>query len=104
RRMTVLDARLHELANQRVIDGELMEQYLADLLNDDQRADLEHNRDEDFAFSYGIYRFRGNAFYQRGLPAVCLRLIQSTIPTFDEIGLPYSVRELITMKQGLILF
>jgi twitching motility protein PilT len=102
--MIRLDGIIHEVDNHPVIDDEMMEEYLHDLLDGDQRDNLERNRDEDFAFSYGTYRFRGNAFYQRGLPAICLRLIQSTIPTFDEIGLPVSVRELITLKQGLILF
>jgi twitching motility protein PilT len=99
-----LDGMIHEVDNQQVIDASAMEQFLDDLLDGDQRESLERNRDEDFAFSYGIFRFRGNAFYQRGLPAVSLRLIQSTIPTFDEIGLPWSVRDLTTLKQGLILF
>src|SRR5438477_8074210 len=104
RPMIRLDGLIHEVENQPVIDEALMDQYLTDLLDGDQRDDLERNRDEDFAFSYGIYRFRGNVFYQRGLPAVALRLIQSTIPTFDEIGLPQSVRDLVPLKQGLILF
>ncbi len=99
-----LDGMIHEVDNQPVVDEKLMDQFLDDLLDGDQRADFERNRDEDFAFSFGIYRFRGNAFHQRGLPAVSLRLIQSTIPTFDEIGLPQSVRDLISLKQGLILF
>src|SRR5438128_7919458 len=104
RPMIRLDGLIHEVENQPDIDEALMDQYLSDLLDGDQRDDLERNRDEDFAFSYGIYRFRGNVFYQRGLPAVALRLIQSTIPTFDEIGLPQSVRDLVPIKQGLILF
>src|SRR5438552_8203955 len=104
RPMIRLDGLIHEVPDEPIIDEVLMDQYLADLLDGDQRDDLERNRDEDFAFSYGIYRFRGNAFYQRGLPAVALRLIQSTIPTFDEIGLPQSVRDLVPLKQGLILF
>ena len=104
RPMIRLDGLIHEVPDEPIIDEVLMDQYLSDLLDGDQRDDLERNRDEDFAFSYGIFRFRGNVFYQRGLPAVALRLIQSTIPTFDEIGLPPSVRDLITLKQGLILF
>jgi twitching motility protein PilT len=99
-----LDGSMRPVEGARVIDEELMQQYLGDLLDHDQRKDFERNRDEDFAFSYGPHRFRGNAFHQRGLPAVALRLIQSTIPTFDQIGLPFSARELISLKQGLILF
>jgi twitching motility protein PilT len=85
------------------IDEDLMSQYVDDLLSGNFDA-LESDRDADFAFSYGHHRFRGNVFFQRGLPAVSLRLIQSAIPTFDEIGLPTSVRELISLKQGLVLF
>ena len=73
RPMIRLDGLIHEVENQPVIDEALMDQYLSDLLDGDQRDDLERNRDEDFAFSYGIYRFRGNVFYQRGLPAVARR-------------------------------
>jgi twitching motility protein PilT len=102
--MIRLDGAIRPVEGAPVVDASLMNQYLTDLLDGDQRRDLEANRDEDFAFSYGIHRFRGNAFFQRGLPAVALRLIQSEIPTFDEIGLPQSVRDLIDHKQGLILF
>ena len=35
---------------------------------------------------------------------MALRLIQREIPTFDEIGMPYAVRELIELQRGLILF
>ena len=31
-------------------------------------------------------------------------LIQREIPTFDEIGMPYAVRELVELQRGLILF
>jgi twitching motility protein PilT len=99
-----LDGLMRPVEGAQVIDEDLMEQYLGDLLDEDRRHDFEQNRDEDFAFSYDIHRFRGNAFFQRGLPAIALRLIQSTIPTFDEIGLPQSARDLITLKQGLVLF
>src|SRR5215468_6695445 len=80
--MIRLDGTMRPVEGARVVDSELMEQYLGDLLDHDQRHDFEHKRDEDFAFSYGPHRFRGNAFHQRGLPAVALRLIQSAIPTF----------------------
>ena len=65
-----------------------MAEFLRDLLGAEQLQDLWNDRDIDFAFSWGSYRFRGNAFFQRGLPAVALRLIQREIPTFDEIGMP----------------
>jgi twitching motility protein PilT len=102
--MIRLDGGMRPVEGLAPIDERQMDDYLADLLDGSQRDDLERDRDVDFAFSYGTDRFRGNAFYQRGLPAVALRLIQNTIPTFAEIGLPPAVQELIKLKQGLILF
>jgi len=103
RPMVRLDGAIRPVAELAVIDEELMGHYLDDLLGGDRSA-LERDRDVDFAFSHGHERFRGNVFFQRGLPAVSLRLIQNRIPTFDEIGLPPSVQDLIHLKQGLILF
>jgi twitching motility protein PilT len=103
RPMVRLDGAIRPVEHLQVIDEELMDNYLNDLLDGDRIA-LERDRDFDFAFSHGHERFRGNVFFQRGLPAVALRLIQSRIPTFDEIGLPPSVQDLIHLKQGLILF
>ncbi len=87
-----------------VIDTATMETVLAKLLDREQRNQFEIDRDIDFSFSYGAARFRGNAFYQRDKPAIALRLMHGNIPTFDEIGLPHAIRDLVEMKQGLILF
>jgi twitching motility protein PilT len=103
RPMVRLDGAIRPVGELAVIDDKLMGHYLDDLLEGDRSA-LERDRDVDFAFSHGHERFRGNVFFQRGLPAVSLRLIQSRIPTFDEIGLPPPVQDLIHLKQGLILF
>jgi twitching motility protein PilT len=102
--MIRLDGAIRPVSGLPPTNHDLMKEYLGELLDGDQHQALEHDRDVDFAFSFGPHRFRGNVFYQRGLPAVSLRLIQQRIPTFEEIGLPPSVQELIHLKQGLVLF
>jgi len=102
--MVRLDGAVRPVPGLDAIDEALMTQHLGDLLDGDQVKELYHERDVDFAFSWEGHRFRGNAFYQRGMPAIALRNIQSRIPTMDEIGMPEAVRELIHRKQGLILF
>jgi twitching motility protein PilT len=77
---------------------------LDQLLDEDQRAQLEADRDIDFAFSYGEHRFRANAFFERGHRALALRLMHNQIPSFEEIGLPQAVRDLTSLHQGLVLF
>ncbi len=87
-----------------VVDEPMMQEVLGQLLDSAQLAALKQDRDVDFAFSFGQYRLRGNAFFQRNRPTLSLRLLYPRIPTFDEIGLPESVRALASLKQGLVLF
>ncbi|MGZ6965726.1 MAG: type IV pilus twitching motility protein PilT [Acidimicrobiia bacterium] len=87
-----------------VVDDATMAELLAATLVGEQRQQFIDDRDIDFALSFADSRFRGNAFFQRGRPALALRLMHSEIPTFDEIGLPPSIRELAKLHQGLILF
>ena len=99
-----LDGGIWPLDDLQPLDEEFMTECLNELLNAEQKKEMHDLRDVDFAFSWENHRFRGNAFYQRGLPAISLRNIPNRIPSFREIGLPDSVQDLINRKQGLILF
>lgn len=79
-----------------------------------QRADFEEHRELDFALTTNIqrsgedgpgdqYRFRVNGFYQRGSVGAALRLIPTSIPTPEQLGLPQSIVRLADKKHGLIL-
>lgn len=48
-------------------------------------------------------RFRASVFRQRGRYSAVLRLIPSRLLTFEQIGLPEAVRELLLAPRGLIL-
>jgi twitching motility protein PilT len=98
------DGSLRPLGTDVIIDEPLMASLIGSLLDEEQRAQLVRDRDIDFAFSHEDARFRGNAFHQRGRLAVALRLMHDRIPTFDEIGLPWAVQELVQKRQGLVLF
>lgn len=73
-------------------------------LRQDQTARFERERDLDFSFTYaGRFRFRGNAFHQRGHIGAVFRLVPTTIPSFEALGLPPVLRELAERPQGLLL-
>jgi len=58
----------------------------------------------DFSYSLpGLKRFRVNAYRQRNTYSVALRLVNSDIPSFSELGLPPVVKELAQKNSGLIL-
>lgn len=48
-------------------------------------------------------RFRVNVFKQRGSFAVVMRVIAATIPTVRDLGLPTSVTDAATLKNGVVL-
>ncbi len=48
-------------------------------------------------------RFRVNVFRQRGTYAVVMRVIASKVPTLAELGLPPSLAEIASLKNGIVL-
>jgi twitching motility protein PilT len=48
-------------------------------------------------------RFRVNVFRQRGTYAVVMRVIAPTIPTIDGLGLPPALKEIASLKNGIVL-
>jgi len=50
-----------------------------------------------------VGRFRVNAFSQRGSIGIVLRLINSCVPTLEQLNLPPIVADFTTKKKGLVL-
>lgn len=57
----------------------------------------------DFSYMYKEYRFRVNAYFQKGTHAIAMRLIPSEVPTLEELNLPQVLRGLMRKKQGFVL-
>jgi twitching motility protein PilT len=77
---------------------------IRDLLDEDQFKRLMERRDLDFsiAMSDGT-RFRVNAHFQRGTPAMAFRAIPGSVPSLESLNLPPIVTEMANMEQGLVL-
>ncbi|MCL1956274.1 MAG: type IV pilus twitching motility protein PilT [Fibromonadales bacterium] len=86
------------------ITYQLMDSFLADIMNQTQKEIFENTKECDFALSAReLGRFRVNVFRQRGTPAIVFRHINSKIPKFETLGLPPIVLELALKKRGLVL-
>ena len=58
----------------------------------------------DFSYAHGDKcRFRVSVYRQKGCVGMALRLLPSTILSFEEIGLPQQVKELLDRPRGLVL-
>ena len=74
------------------------------ILNDDQRARFERDRQLDFAYQIpGAARFRVNAYQQRFAAGAAFRQIPTEIPPMSSLGLPPVVDELVKKPRGLVL-
>lgn len=74
------------------------------VLTDAQKHRFEEENELDFSFGLkGLSRFRGNIFMQRGAVGGAIRTIPFKIRTFEELGLPPVVTELVKKPRGLVL-
>jgi len=91
-----------------VMDQKLTSQHTADLvramMNDKQAAEFESSKECNFAISpAGIGRFRVNCFVQQGKIGMVLRTITTTIPKFEDLGLPPVLKDVVMNKRGLVI-
>ena len=81
-------------------------QVARDLINGNEQA-LRSLKDQgacDLSYSLAERgRFRVNVFRQRGSYAIVMRVIAGTIPTLASLKLPDALREIATLKHGVVL-
>ena len=78
--------------------------YITGLMSVAQKETFLRDLEIDFSITvYGKYRFRANAYFERGMPAISLRFIPSVIPTIDSLGLPDICHAFAKLKQGFVL-
>ncbi|MEE9319185.1 MAG: PilT/PilU family type 4a pilus ATPase [Granulosicoccus sp.] len=76
-----------------------------DLMNEEQREEFERELEMNLAIDLDdIGRFRINIFQQRNEVSLVARNIQTEIPNLDDLGLPEILKDVITAKNGLVLF
>jgi twitching motility protein PilU len=74
------------------------------LMNDRQAAEFEEKLECNFAISpSGIGRFRVNAFMQQGRAGIVCRTIKVEIPSFESLGIPDVLKEVVLTKRGLVI-
>ncbi len=74
------------------------------IVSDHFKAVLEEKGEVDFSYSIPkLGRYRVNVFKQRGSYAMVLRLVGTSIPEAQALGIPESVMDLTRKKRGLVL-
>ncbi len=86
------------------LTGEASAIIMRSLMTDRQVKEFESTNECNFAIAPpNIGRFRVNAFVQQNKVSGVLRTINTTIPTFESLGLPEQLRKIVMEKRGLVL-
>lgn len=87
----------------RMLPADTLE-VLLNIMTESQREKFEERGEYDMSFSIpDMGRYRVNAYKQRGSVALALRLVETTVKSPKELGVPDSVIDLYQRKRGLIL-
>ncbi len=98
-----VDGKMTPVSNQSLTPTHTMEIARA-IMNDKQAQEFEGSKECNFAISPpGIGRFRVNAFVQQARVGVVLRTITTTIPRFEDLGLPDVLKDVVMTKRGLVI-
>jgi len=88
----------------RVLTPEQSAVLVRAIMNDRQTRDFDSTKECNFAIAPpGIGRFRVSAFVQQGNIGCVVRLINSTIPTLDDMSLPVVLKDVVMSKRGLVV-
>lgn len=88
----------------KVLESDDMVSLMKSITPERNQQELQEEGGTDFGFAYGdAARFRVSIFRQRGELAMVLRQIPNKLLTFEQIGLPEVVRELIRRPRGMFL-
>lgn len=80
------------------------ENMILEHLTEEQKSRVIGGEDLDFAMIMpNRIRLRANIYHQRNHLAATYRILQETIPTFDELGIPEAIRKLADEPRGLVL-
>ena len=88
----------------KVLESDDMVTLMKAITSERSQQELQEVGSTDFGFAYGkAARFRVSVFRQRGDIAIVCRLIPNKLLTFEQIGLPQQVLDLIRRPRGLFL-
>ncbi|MGA2031096.1 MAG: type IV pilus twitching motility protein PilT [Thermoguttaceae bacterium] len=98
-----LDGRLKRLET-KVLEPEDMVDLMKSIAPERAQQELQQVGGADFGFAFGeLARFRVSIFKQKGYVGMVLRQIPAKLMTFEDLGTPKVLTDLIMRPRGLIL-
>ncbi len=90
--------------NNQSLDPAQVKQIAYEMMTENQIKEFEARHEMNFATAEtGVGNFRVNIFHQRTSVAIVIRFVKPDIPSYDTLGLPPILKQVIMEKLGLIL-
>ena len=87
-----------------LVEADELIRDFTEILGKEKVDKLFHSKELDCGYSLeGCARFRINLFFDRTKISCVMRALNSDIPSFNQIGLPTSVQQLLSRPRGLML-
>lgn len=98
-----IDGKMTPVTQQK-LSGEHTKAFAEALMNERQRKEFAEEKECNFAiWPKEIGRFRVNVFVQQEKVGMVLRTITTSIPKFDDLGLPSVLKDVMMAKRGLVI-
>ncbi len=86
------------------LPADFMERLARTMMSARLQAEFDKSHQADLSIGFkDIGRVRCNAFYQRGSIAMVLRVINTQVPSLQELGIPDIVSRFANLERGLVL-
>ena len=96
---------LKQIKDSKKLSSSEVESLVYKILTEQQKERFERERELDLSYQgKSESRFRVNCFFERGNIGLVARIIPSKIPTMESLGMQEIIFDLVSQKQGLVLF
>jgi twitching motility protein PilU len=95
--------KMQPLATQK-LTGEVTRELAFSIMNERQRVEFTKEFECNFALAIpDVARYRVNVFMQQLTVGMVIRTIPNEMPSFDQLGLPATFKEVVMSKRGMVL-
>ncbi len=99
-----IDDDMHPVDGHESLTLEQVNDIVKDILTEQQQREFDVRHEMNFSLGLQqVGRFRVNIMHQRQTPTLVFRAIKRDIPTFQSLGLPDYLRELVMLKRGIVI-